>query len=213
MVIIYTLEHPLTGEIRYVGKTSRSIKARYYQHICVSSDSSYRANWIKSLNKVNLKPIIKELDVCESDGNDLERYWISQFKAWGFRLVNLTDGGEGVSGYKRDAEFSARMSNVHKGKEVSDITRDKIRESILGSKLSDLTKLRISEACKGKGNKPVFQYCKKSGRLIAEHINARDASRVTGIIKTAITNCCNGRAKTSGGYYWSYNKKNINNLN
>jgi excinuclease UvrABC nuclease subunit len=32
MTYIYSLEHPLTGEIRYIGKT-RSLKQRYYSHI------------------------------------------------------------------------------------------------------------------------------------------------------------------------------------
>lgn len=103
MIKIYTLKHPITNEIRYIGKTKNELYLRKWQHISAATRKSvtnYNSNWVKSLLKVNLKPIIEELD-CSEDSEYacfLEKYWISQFKTWGFRLTNLTLGGEGTIG-------------------------------------------------------------------------------------------------------------------
>ena len=71
-IIIYTLIDPRDNQVRYVGKT----------------------NNIKRLIRNDYKPIIEILDeVDEAEWEFWEKYWICQFKAWGFDLVNATDGG------------------------------------------------------------------------------------------------------------------------
>ena len=59
MVNIYTLSDPITGAIRYVGKTI-NLKQRFNKHIMESKKStkSYKKAWINSLLKKELKPII-----------------------------------------------------------------------------------------------------------------------------------------------------------
>ena len=98
--LIYTLEDPLTGEIRYIGKTIRTLAQRMTSHIySIKKENNHRSKWIKSLLNEGRKPVIKVLEECNwSDSQDLEIYWISQFKQWGFNLVNATEGGEGVLG-------------------------------------------------------------------------------------------------------------------
>lgn len=44
----------------------------------------------------------------------------------------------------------------------------------------------------------------KTGKLIAEYESINGASKSTGIHKVAISNCCRGVTKTSGGYMWRY---------
>lgn len=39
-------------------------------------------------------------------------------------------------------------------------------------------------------------------KLIFNSIN--DAALSFGVLKTAISNCLNGRSKTCGGYHWKY---------
>ena len=97
---IYTLSDPDTKEIRYVGKTVKSLKARLTNHIYTSKKiKNHRCNWIKSIINKGKKPEIDIIDVCPwYESQDLETYWIAQFKAWGFRLVNATNGGEGNLG-------------------------------------------------------------------------------------------------------------------
>lgn len=95
---IYTLEHPITNEISYVGKTN-SPDRRLHHHWTVGFKSNNKTgNWLKSLKKVNLKPIMTIIDETETDWQLIEQYWIQQFKCWGFRLTNHTHGGEGSYG-------------------------------------------------------------------------------------------------------------------
>lgn len=64
----------------------------------------------------------------------------------------------------------------------------------------------------GKCYKPRINSCKinkydKSGNLIKTYINLAEASRLTGILKTSISNCLKNRSKTSGGYIWRFLKE------
>jgi group I intron endonuclease len=114
---IYTLEHPETNEIRYVGKTI-NIKRRYYQHtnkkICKKLSNKHLANWLISILNKDLKPILNILEECDNDWVQSEIYWIEQFKVWGFNILNFTKGGEGFS-HKHSEESKKRMSIAQKG--------------------------------------------------------------------------------------------------
>lgn len=114
---IYTLEHPETGEVRYVGKTI-NIKRRYYQHtnkkICKKLLNKHLGNWLLSILNKNLKPILNIIEECENDWIQSEIYWIEQFKVWGFNLLNFTKGGEGFR-HKHSEESKKKMSLAQKG--------------------------------------------------------------------------------------------------
>lgn len=93
---IYSLSDPMTGEIRYIGKTYNELKKRLYSHImeCKTDRKTHKINWIKSLLSNNKKPIISTIDIVpKSDWEYWEKYWIEQFKQWGFNLTNMTMGG------------------------------------------------------------------------------------------------------------------------
>jgi hypothetical protein len=94
---IYILQDPITLSVRYVGK-SNNVKKRFYQHISNNKKTTYVNSWIKSLKIKSLKPIISIIDETEDDWEQLEIYWISQFKTWGFELCNHTKGGQGSYG-------------------------------------------------------------------------------------------------------------------
>ena len=61
-------------------------------------------------------------------------------------LQDLTDGGEGSSGYKFSNEFKAMMSAVHKNKIISNETKNKMSIAKQGSKHSITTRIKISDA-------------------------------------------------------------------
>ena len=97
IVYIYSLSNPISNEVRYIGK-STNIENRYKQHIgrC-KKEVTHKCSWIKNLQTENLKPKIEIVDLVESgEWQFWEKYWISQFKSWGFDLVNSTDGGDGI---------------------------------------------------------------------------------------------------------------------
>lgn len=111
ITFIYTLEDPDTHEIRYVGKTVKSLNDRLTGHIySCRREHNHRTNWIKSVLKRDKKPLIKLVDSCSwSKSQELECYWISKFKKQGANLVNMTDGGEGNLGLKLSKERLAKL--------------------------------------------------------------------------------------------------------
>jgi len=113
---IYTLAHPITGEIRYIGKTN-NLKRRFNQHLSNHNllKKSKKNNWIISLLKSNLIPKIEILDeTIENNVNDLEVFYISLFSSWGFKLLNMTEGGDGISwvGKKHTEESKIKSKMV-----------------------------------------------------------------------------------------------------
>ena len=98
IVYIYTLEHPETQEVRYVGKTDNP-KRRLEEHYS-DKRAAYRGNWVKSLRKQGLRPVMKILEEATLETwENCEVYWIGQMRAWGFRLCNLENGGLGSAKY------------------------------------------------------------------------------------------------------------------
>ena len=173
MTYIYTLSDGI--EIRYIGKT-KFINERYYSHIYESNHKkTYKEKWINSVLSNGGKIIIEVLDVCnDEESNNVEIYWISQFKSWGFKLTNLTDGGDGGSpmkGRKMTKEQKDKMSLIaknrnenaknkiiggwNKGVKMSDEFRKKISQISKGRIMSDETKQKISKTSKGKKKKPM----------------------------------------------------------
>ena len=93
---IYILLCPASQQVRYVGKTVNPRK-RYNNHI--SPDNNYYVSrWIKKLKSKGLKPIFEIIDEITENWEFWEQHYISLFKSWGYKLTNLTNGGEGVLG-------------------------------------------------------------------------------------------------------------------
>ena len=95
---IYILIDPENQQVRYVGKAN-NISERYKAHLNrARKHQIHKLNWINSLRKKGLKPIIKVIDVVPiNDWVFWETYWIAQFKSWGFKLINYTNGGDGAT--------------------------------------------------------------------------------------------------------------------
>jgi hypothetical protein len=133
-IYIYTLEHPLTNEIRYIG-ISKNPKKRLWQHLYHKNlkTNNRKNNWIKFLLKNNLIPKLNILDTIEvkkyKDAFWLERYWIEQFKIWEFNLVNGTNGGEGTWGTKMSKKHKEAIIKANKERKVSDSSKKKMSQS------------------------------------------------------------------------------------
>ena len=63
---------------------------------------------------------------------------------------------------------------------------------------------RISETMtNGKLSKPVLQFS-LSGEFIKEYPSVMEAYRQTGTYDSSISQCCNGKRQSAGGYIWQY---------
>ena len=121
MSCIYGLINDDTGELRYVGKT-RDINERFKEHLYSSKKIENCKlpvhKWIYSLINKDIK--VNYIVIEESDDysklNDLEIFYISYFKYLGCRLLNLTNGGKGMLGYKYDVETCIKNSQRQGGK-------------------------------------------------------------------------------------------------
>ena len=149
-VNIYGLIDPRTSQLRYVGKTNKSIATRLNGHLYDRKvgKTTRVGNWIKNLLSDDLKPDIILLEtVTESEWVEAEIFWISYFKSLGSNLTNLTDGGDGTNGFK-----------------MTDEQKYKLRTALTGLKkkpLSDERKRQISERSKGRPGKPLTDETKK----------------------------------------------------
>ncbi len=84
-----------------------------------------------------MRPVIEVIESFNSDedARQGERFWITQFRALGFRLTNHTDGGEGTTGHR----FRHNKSQAH---------QEKINAALRGRSIDDYTKKKISETVK-----------------------------------------------------------------
>lgn len=87
MPTIYSISHYSQPNIIYIGKTQASLKERLNNHF--NSKNTAPINiWIsKFKNKRQIK--IEPLEICDSENaNEAERFWIEQFRVWGFSMLN-----------------------------------------------------------------------------------------------------------------------------
>ena len=169
---IYSLSDPDTNEIRYIGKTN-NLKYRLWAHIHEAKydlRNQHKCNWIKTLLNKDKKPIIEIVEeVSMNDWQSREIYWISQFTAWGFNLINKTKGGEcgiisenckkalslskkrgHVKGtFKHSEETKALIKEKRALQVITEEQKRKISEKMLGVKKSDSHKENISKGRKG----------------------------------------------------------------
>lgn len=171
---IYGLIDPITKQLRYIGKSDK-VNLRLRQHI---KDSKKRGNlnkkeaWIKSLLNKNNKPEIKIIEVVNyNEWQSKEIYYINKYKNEGIGLLNDTNGGDGVSGYKHGKASLNKMSRtwIKKGEHLSESTEFK-----KGNKLSEETKKKISEGLKG----IIFTPERKENIRIAQLKRSKEISKM-----------------------------------
>ena len=93
IVYIYALIHPISKEIRYIGKTL-NLKQRLMSHKSSFKKTTHVSNWISSLLKQNLSPEMIIIETCdESNWEKREKHWIAYYRER-VKLCNITDGGE-----------------------------------------------------------------------------------------------------------------------
>lgn len=154
MISIYILSHPVTKEVRYVGKTIKRLNDRLKIHIWAAqrNNKTHRCNWIRSLLADGMEPIISPIEIMPDSPIWAERgqYWIAKYKADGARLTNATAGGEGMHGLTHTDQAKEKIGAAHKGKIISVSQREKLATAMRGRTLSDDHRKKVSEAGKGR---------------------------------------------------------------
>ena len=117
-LMVYALIDPRDGAVRYIGKSSSGLRRpRGHAALARTQDKRHELHycyrWIRQLQALDLLYRVVVLQELECGGkrlSDLERWWIAFARAWGCRLTNLTDGGEGTPGWVPSKETRAKLS-------------------------------------------------------------------------------------------------------
>jgi predicted RNA-binding Zn-ribbon protein involved in translation (DUF1610 family) len=112
LTAIYALcEYP-SWRPRYVGKTIQYLHRRHKAHIRAAKAGKRLPIhcWLRKQIEKEQRLAIKLLEYAGDDWAARERFWIERFRGEGFELLNLTDGGEGLAGYKFSAEHRAKIA-------------------------------------------------------------------------------------------------------
>lgn len=162
-MFVYGLYCPVTGELRYIGQTTKPIEKRLGQHLEKYQllKRTHKNHWINKLLAQGLKPIISTLQTLNNreDLDKAEFYWIRFFKEQGCDLTNRRDGGIGTNNFTpevrkklSDAAKERAKTRVSylKGKHLPEATKEKLRQANLGKKASLESRAKMSAAGKGK---------------------------------------------------------------
>jgi len=165
------------GEI-YVGKHN-GIKKEYF------GSGKIIKNILKNYNKDIFKREILSKDIDNDELlSYLERYYINFYKCNRSKNktgLNLTDGGEGINGYKHSKEQCEALSLRIK-KEYTENKR-------FSPKL-----------------KKVYKYSLETGELLEIFNNCTQASLTVNCTPGSIAYCARGKNNSVKGYSWSYIK-------
>ena len=149
MYYIYQHRSADTNEIFYVGKgkdkrfCDKNKRGRYWKHYVA------KHGFVPEIIKDGLDEELAFLAEMEC---------IDVYKRRGIKLINLTDGGEGCSGYsmRHTEEQKAKWSidrkgtpSPRKGVKLLDSTKEKIRIARTGKSLSESHKKAISDGLIG----------------------------------------------------------------
>lgn len=207
---IYVAEF-LNGK-QYVGKT-KDLKNRLSVHCWAAKHKKTRSYFHAAIRKHGM-PVAQEIFVAftEEDAFVVERQLIVALNTKAPFGYNLTDGGEGISGFHHSSETKQKIKTRNaalyasfKGKPMLAQTKRALKQANTGRKVSEETRRKISLAAtgqpyKGGGKKQIPVMCVETGvcypsmKAAALSIDRKDSQN--------IVNCVAGRVKTAGGYSW-----------
>ena len=134
-----------TNKIFYIGKGSGN---RAF------SDNRRNKYWKNIVAKHGFNADILAYWDSEQDALEHEKVLIACFKDMGYKLANLTDGGQGSSGLKQLDETKQKRSNALKGRKRPEIV-EKMRVIKTGFKHSEQTKEKMRKSAIARGYNPI----------------------------------------------------------
>jgi hypothetical protein len=163
----------------------------------LEKDRTHKASWLKSLAALGMRAQIETIEEMEGpDGlASAERFWISQFRALGFKLTNHTDGGDGMHGFSPSVETRRKLSVATKGRARPEEVRRHISEGKTGKRFSVEHCRAMSTA---RGGRP---FADETGAVYHTYAEAATA---LGISWKNIPSVLRGQRHTAGGHTFKY---------
>lgn len=98
----------------------------------------------KKYGMENFEKFLIQYCSTKEEADEVEKFWIAEYRSRGKAQYNIADGGQGFSG-KHSEETKRKMSEAKKGRPRSEETKRKMSKP-----RSEETKKKISETLKGK---------------------------------------------------------------
>ena len=144
---VYFLIDPRNNMPFYVGKGKGDrcnfhIKeAKYYV-----DRKSLKLNKIRKIVSLGLEPIVRRVEenITDSQAIEFEMFLISELRASGIKLTNMTDGGDGAQGYSHTDEHKKHMSALFKNRVFSEETKERMRKPKLETGRKNIAAARVS---------------------------------------------------------------------
>lgn len=130
MAYLYTVTNKINKKV-YVGKTTSSnINSYWKQHVSDALGEKQFCNRVfyKALRKYGydgfywkvIEEIESNYDVCRAEVDLIAKLKTNILRYGPDAGYNMTDGGEGTLGYRHTKETKIKMSNLQKGRKISE---------------------------------------------------------------------------------------------
>ena len=171
MLYIYEHIRPDTNAVFYVGKgTEKRMHSKHRRN-------AYWNNIVRKAGGFVVREVVSHTDEELVFLAEQER--IDQLKRLGVKLSNMTDGGEGPSGYRHTEETKRLIADLQMGekhwaygKQVSDVERARLSQ-IAKRKHTDEHRKKVSEAGKGRVNSPEHRLKISQAKQGGKHQHAK----------------------------------------
>jgi len=116
-MIVYLITNKINGK-RYVGQTTKTLEHRFSAHQYAPRGVSYLYNAIKKYGPENFSAETLVVVRTKEDMDFYEKFLIKEFDLRNPEIgYNITEGGEGVSGYKFSEGVKKRLSDINKSRQ------------------------------------------------------------------------------------------------
>jgi hypothetical protein len=197
------------GRLFYIGKGSNEKRAHYF-----SSRNNYWHKIVAKYGKPNVQ-ILANWNT-EQEAFEHEKVLISCFRGMGYELANLTDGGDGTSGYKQTEEHKEKLKKARTGKPIhTEEFKEKIRRTHTGSKYNlgrpTSAKQKAIASALSKGNKHAAGNTNnRKWKWVGTHIETGTVIEFIGSLElnkagfqhANVIKCINGQRKSHKGHTW-----------
>jgi hypothetical protein len=182
MGYIYKIINKDTGKM-YIGQTIQDLEERWRGHRSSKSNCRYLKYAIKKYGIHNFE--FKLICICfDNDMDKFENYYIKKYNTLVPNGYNLREGGNGG---RHNEETKQKISETLKNKKIVKLFTEEVKKKIS----EKLIKYRV------------FQMNKEYDGIIINTFNGyTEAAKSVGVSKSCIMDVCNGRSKTSKGYFW-----------
>ena len=185
--------HVFPNGKRYIGITNGDVAERWKNGFGYKTQFVFTAivkyGWDNIEHHVLFTNLSKEV-ACKK-----EKELIKQYKSTINENGYNVDLGGDSQGFHSE-ETKRKISDAHKGKTISEETKQKLRIAMTDERKQKMIQLSIQKCAN-----PVV--CVETGIV---YQSARQAHLMTGIDLASICKCCKHikRYRTAGGYHWEY---------